>query len=90
MYQWHDVYQLVGKTCVIHQKSVKTAKVFSHLTYVVYGILVDDHLLITIILVKHAKGILWHKHHCSYVQLFAFLESNKRDICMCMCSLGCL
>ena len=38
-YQWRDVYQLVGKTSAIHQKSVKTAKVFSCLTFFVYGIL---------------------------------------------------
>ena len=32
------MYQLVRKTFVIHRKSAKTVKVFSHLTFVVYSI----------------------------------------------------
>ena len=32
------IAKLVGKTLTIHQKSMKTTKVFSHLTFVAYGI----------------------------------------------------
>ena len=34
-----DIHQLVGKTFAVHQKSAKTVKAFSHLTFVVYCIL---------------------------------------------------
>ena len=37
-YQFCFQNQLVGKTLAIHQKSAKTAKAFSRLTSVVYGI----------------------------------------------------
>ena len=38
LYQQRDIYQLVGKTFTIHRKPAKIVKVFSRLTFVVYGI----------------------------------------------------